>query len=71
MKAPTKAELKDRIANAEKMLNAYKKDYIDAVLQKTQWQVEADIARMEAKRATIAAYALLATLTVIICWSVI
>jgi len=61
MKALTKQELKDRIAELEAE-GSHALDW---------WITRAANADKEAKRATLAAYALLATLAVITFWEVI
>ena len=64
MKQPTKTELKDRIAYLEATSKSWSEMYCKAASQR-------DTSLIEARRATIAAYALLATLATLVFCEVI
>ncbi len=64
MKAPTKAELKDRIAELEVSL-AYSRE------SSGYWHGKCRKVEQEAQRATIAAYACLAVIFILVVWEII
>jgi len=63
MEAPTKAELKDRIAELERNSKGWRDLYEQSSFNKCQAIIELEA---QAKRATLAAYALLATLFILV-----